>query len=346
MSRTRVIRGGAGVSLRLDMRTAAVTVAASALATVLAVIAMGVGDFPISPREVIATLLGEGTARQEFIVIELRMPRVLLALLVGAAFALSGAIFQSLARNPLVAPDIIGVNAGAAAVAVGIIILGLPTAALAPGAFAGALGAALLVYVLAHRRGLSTMRLVLVGIAVNALLTAVISFLLTRGEINDVQRATVWLIGSLYAADWADVRVLTVVVLVLGPAAVALGRRLEVLQLGDDLARGLGAPVQGTRMCLVVVGVGLAAVGVAVAGPIGFVAFIAPHIARRLARSTATGTLVAAMAVGALLLLASDVVAQRLFAPTALPVGVVTAMLGAPYFLYLLRRAGRSGAAL
>jgi iron complex transport system permease protein len=331
------------LAIRIDLRLV-VVLAATALLTLAAfTVGLALGDFPISPPEVLATLLGQGSPQHEFIVLQLRLPRVLVAILVGAAFALSGALFQSLARNPLVAPDVIGINAGAALLAVGVIVLGMPAALLAPAAFCGALGAALLLYALAYRGGVSTYRLVLVGIAVNAGLTAGISYLLTRGDIEEVQRANVWLIGSIYASDWADVRLLGLALLVLVPAALALGRRLEALQLGDDLARALGAPVERTRLALVVVAVALAALSVSVAGPIAFVAFIAPHIARRLAATSGAGALPASAAVGALLMLVSDIVAQRLLAPTSLPVGIVTAVLGAPYFLYLLRRAGRLG---
>jgi iron complex transport system permease protein len=342
--------GGRGrapeLSARLDLRVLAVLAGAAAGILAAFVVGVGHGDFPISPAEVLATLVGQGTAEHEFIVLELRLPRVLVAILVGAAFALSGAIFQSLAQNPLVAPDIIGVNAGAALVAVSVIVLGFPLGLLAPGAFLGALAAAVLVYTLSYRRGLSTYRLVLVGIAVNAAIGAGISYLLTRGEINDVQRATVWLIGSVYASDWGDVRLLGLALLALVPAAVALGRHLEALQLGDDVARGIGAPVERARLALVVVGVALAALSVAVAGPIGFVAFIAPHIARRLAGTSGAGALPASIAVGGQDQEVADIVAQRAFAPTALPVGIVTTLLGAPYFLYLLQRANRLGRAV
>lgn len=335
--------GAPVLAIRIDLRLAGM-LAASAVATLVAVtVGMTVGDFPISPTEVLATLVGKGSPQHELIVLQLRLPRVLVAVLVGAAFAVSGAILQSLARNALVAPDVIGINAGAALLAVGVIVLGLPAALVAPGAFCGALGAALLLYALAYRGGVSTNRLVLVGIAVNAGLTAGISYLLTRGEIEEVQRANVWLIGSINTTDWADVRLLAVALAVLVPAGLALGRRLEALQLGDDLARALGAPVERTRLALVLIAVCLAALSVSVAGPIAFVAFVAPHLARRLAGTSGAGALPAAAAIGALLMLISDIVAQRLLAPTSLPVGIVTAVLGAPYFLYLLRRAGRLG---
>jgi iron complex transport system permease protein len=333
------------LSLRFDVRVMVVLGIALAATFAAFVVGVGYGDFPISPGGVLATLVGQGSPEQELVVLTLRLPRVLVAILVGAAFALSGAILQSLSQNPLVAPDVIGINAGAALVAVSVIVLGFPGAMLAPGAMLGAFAAAALVYGLAYRRGLSQHRLVLVGIAVNAALAAGVSFLLTRGEILEVQRATVWLIGSVYSADWGDVRTLSIALGILLVAALLLGHQLEALQLGDDLARGLGARVERVQLALALVAVILAALAVSVAGPIAFVAFVAPHIARRLARSSGTGSLAACAAVGAVLVLASDLAAQHAFGSVALPVGIVTAVIGAPYFLLLLQRAGRLGTA-
>jgi iron complex transport system permease protein len=334
------------LSARIDLRVAGV-LGACGLATLAAfAVGIGTGEYPIAPLEAAKAIFGTGSEAAELIVVTLRLPRVLVAILVGLAFALSGAIFQSLAQNPLVAPDIIGVNAGAALMAVAIITLGFSQALLPVGAFAGALAAALAVYLLAWKGGLSRYRLVLVGIGVNAVLVAGISFLLTRGDIYEVQRAYVWLIGSVYASDWGDVRLLLAALALLVPAALLLARALEPLQLGDELARALGTRVERARLGLVVVAVALAAVAVTVAGPVGFVAFVAPHIARRLTRASGASVLPAAAAVGGLLVLSADLVAQRAFAPLALPVGIVTALLGAPYFLYLLYRANRLGSAV
>jgi iron complex transport system permease protein len=332
-----------GVSMRFDVRVLTVF-GIACLATLAAfVFGVGYGDYPISPPDVLKTLVGGGTPEQELVVLTLRLPRVLVAILVGVALAVSGALLQSLAQNPLVAPDVIGVNAGAALVAVSVIVLGFPSTMLVPGALAGGLTAAAAVYLLAWRRGLSSQRLVLVGIAINAALTAGVSFLLTRGEILEVQRATVWLIGSVYSSDWSDVRMIGVAVIVLLPLAILLGHQLEALQLGDDLARGLGAPLERIRLGLALIAVVLAALAVSVAGPVAFVAFVAPHIARRLAGTSGTGSLAASAAVGAVLVLASDLAAQHAFGDVALPVGIVTAVIGAPYFLLLLQRAGRLG---
>jgi iron complex transport system permease protein len=331
------------LSTRVDLRALWV-LAALALAILAAVVTgLSIGDYPIGPVEVAKAIFGEGSEGAEFVVFGLRLPRVLAALLVGAALALSGAIFQALAQNPLVAPDIIGVNSGAALAAVAVIVLGGPFALLAPAAFAGALAAAVAIYLLAWRRGVSRYRLVLVGIGLNAVLWAGISYLLTRAEIWEVQRAYVWLVGSVYGSDWQEVGLIAAGLAVLVPGTLALARPLGALQLGDEVARALGTRVEGARLGLVVCAVALAALAVTVGGPVGFVAFVAPHIARRLVRAPGGAVLPTALAAGALLVLAADLVAQRAFAPASLPVGILTALVGAPYFLYLLTRANRLG---
>ena len=264
-------------------------------------------------------------------------------MLVGVAFGISGAIFQSIARNPLASPDIIGIDAGASAAAVFCIVVVHASAALtATGALLGALVAALAIYVLAWKGGVSPYRLILVGIGIAAMLTAVTQYLLTRAEIFEAQRAVVWLTGSLNGRSWSHVRTIGIAVVLLVPVVGALAGRLRVMQLGDDAAKGLGVPVERSRLTLVIVAVALAAMATAAAGPIVFVAFVAAPIARRMTRSPlAIG--VSAL-VGALIMLLSDLVARRSFAPTELPVGVITGIVGAPYLLWLLARSNRLGA--
>lgn len=305
-------------------------------------VSVTVGDFPIPLSDVVPAILGFGDPDSDFIVRTLRLPRALTAVLVGAAFGLSGAVFQSLARNPLASPDIIGVTAGASAAAVFVIVfVGGSHVVVAMAAFIGALATAALVYLLAFKRGMSPYRLVLVGIGIGAVLSAITSYLLTRAEIYDAQRATVWLTGSLNGRGWEHVRPVAVSLAVLVPVLLWLARPLRVMQLGDDAARGLGVPVERTRVGLVVVGVALAAVATASAGPVAFVAFVAAPIARRLTRSPLT--IIPAALTGALLVVASDLVGRRIFAPTELPVGVITGLVGAPYLLWLLARSNRIG---
>jgi iron complex transport system permease protein len=212
------------------------------------------------------------------------------------------------------------------------------------GALGGGTVAAIAIYLLSYRRGVTGYRLVLVGIGVTAMLTSATSYLMTRAEIYDAQRAMVWLTGSLNGRGWDQVRPLGWALALLTPVALALGRHLRMLDLGDDAAAGLGTRVEGVRSGLLLVGVALSAIAVSCAGPIGFVALVSPQIARRLVRGSGAALLPSA-AVGAALLAASDLVARRVFAPTELPVGIVTAVIGAPYLLWLLARANRIGSA-
>lgn len=322
-------------------------VVAGALVAILGVFCLAItsGSMAIAPADVAATLFGGGTEDSRFIVWTLRLPRVLTAILVGAALAISGLIFQSLTRNPLAAPDIIGINGGAALAVVAVIILGGSSALMAPAAFAGGLIAATCVYLLAWRGGIGRYRLILVGIGVAAITEAGIGYLLTRGDVWETSRAVTWMLGSLYASTWGDVVLMSVGLAVLIPATLLLGRGLTALQLGDDVARSIGAPTERTRLALVGVGVGLAALGVTVAGPVAFVAFIAPHLARRLARASGAGLIPASAAMGALLMLAADSVARRILDSGELPVGIITVILGAPYFLWLLARSNQLGTA-
>jgi iron complex transport system permease protein len=320
-----------------------VTGVASALAFGVFAWSLCVGDLSVPLGDVLATLAGGDGGSSAFVVRTLRLPRALTALEVGAAFGLSGALLQRLARNPLASPDIIGVNAGAAGAAVFVIVvLNGTSLQVTLGALAGALLAGGGVYLLAYTRGVTGYRLVLVGIGVTATLFALVQYLLTRAEIFQAQRATVWLVGSLNGRGWDHVRPITVALAVLVPVVVAMARQLRMLELGDDAARGLGLRVERARGALLLAAVALAAVGTASAGPVAFVALAAPQIARRLVGGRSLALLPAA-ACGALLLAAADLAARRTFAPTELPVGVVTAILGAPYLLYLLARANRIG---
>ena len=308
-------------------------------------ISVSVGDFPIPLRDVVPAIFNHGSAEADFIVQTLRLPRALTALLVGAAFGISGSVFQLLARNPLASPDIIGITSGASASAVFmIVVLGATSTSVSIGALIGSLITAVAIYLLARKQGVSSYRLVLVGIAVAAVLDAVVSYLLTRAEIMDAQRAAVWLTGSLNGRSWDHVRPMVLAMAVLLPAIVALSRPLRGLQLGDDTATGIGVRVEWSKAALIIVAVGLCAIATASAGPITFLAFVAGPIARRLCGGSDLALLPAAL-VGALLLLLSDLIARRLFAPTELPVGVVTGVLGAPYLLWLLARSNRAGRA-
>ncbi|SHN85552.1 iron complex transport system permease protein [Geodermatophilus obscurus] len=326
-----------------------VTVAGGAALTVvlLGAVSLGRGDFPIGLTDVLRTLVGLGEDTQEFIVLRLRAPRIVVGALVGVALGVAGALFQTFARNPLASPDVLGISQGASAGAVAAIVLGgtaggsglfgglgVPLAALL-----GALVTGLLLLLLAWRRGIDGYRMVLIGIALWAVGAALVDWLLTRAEIHDAASAYVWITGSLNARTWAEAVPLLVALAVLLPAALATSRALAVVQFGDDTARGLGVRLVPTQAVVVLVAVALTAAAVAAAGPISYVALVVPQVAIRLTRGPrppllASGLLGAALVVGADLL-------TRTVLPQALPVGVLTAAVGAPFLLWLLVRGRR-----
>lgn len=321
-----------------------VVVVALALTVVVACLALTQGDFPLSVGEVVTALTGGGDPSGQYVVRELRLPRILVGALVGAAFGMSGAVSSAVLRNPLATPDILGVTAGASTAAVAVILLGLSTS-VPLAAIGGGVLVALLVAALSWRDGFSGPRLVLVGIGLGAAASASTSYLLVRAEITDAQRAVLWLTGSLNGRGWAEVRPLVVAVVVLTLLAAVLSRSLITLRLGDDLARSLGTRVALARAGLVLVAVGLAAAATAAAGPIVFVALVSPQIALRLARTPGPPPVTSA-AVGALLVVAADLVGRTAIPmlggpPAQLPVGAVTAIVGAPVLLALLRRSAR-----
>ncbi|WP_282697385.1 iron chelate uptake ABC transporter family permease subunit [Streptomyces sp. CC208A] len=302
------------------------------------------GDFPIAPGEVLDTLLGRGTVVQEFAVLELRLPRVLVAILVGAALALGGAVFQSISRNPLGSPDVIGFGQGATVGALTVIVLFQGSAvATALGAVAGGIVTGAAIYLLAWKRGVHGYRLVLVGIGAAAMLTSVIHYLITKADLMDATRATVWMTGSLEGRDWTQFWPLLAVCCVLVPLILGHGRALRMLEMGDDAAYALGVKVERTRVVLMASAVLLVAVATSAAGPIVFVSLSAPQLARRLTRAPGPNLAVSAV-MGSALLLSADWIATHAFGDRRLPVGVVTGILGGCYLLWLLvseRKAGR-----
>lgn len=325
------------IALRVNVRVLGWTLLAVAGLLMLAAWALSLGDFPVPIRAVASSVLGSGTGEYNFIIRTLRLPRVLCAMLVGAALGTSGALFQGLIRNPLVSPDIIGINAGAALGGVYWIVAGRDAALMPAIAFVGALLTAAGIYFLTWKRGVTGNRLVLVGIGVSAVLQAGTTFLMTRARIQEAAAAQVWITGTVYNTDWADVRLLLVGLLILVPAATALTWPLRLLQLGDDVAASAGLYPETLRLALLFIGSALAAIAVAVAGPVGFVALITPHIARMAAGPLSAAVLLFTAVIGAAIVLGSDILGQHFF-PVSLPVGVVTAVVGAPYFLVLLYR--------
>ncbi|WP_216656564.1 FecCD family ABC transporter permease [Nocardioides marmotae] len=323
---------------RRRQRRTVVTVVLAALAAVLCVTALMLGDFRLSAAEVLRALAGADEGAARFIVVELRLPRLVLGVLVGVAFGLAGALFQSVLRNPLASPDVIGISQGASAGAV-IAVLGfgtasgvvVPLSALAGGALVG-----LLLYAVAWRGGMTGHRFVLAGIGVAYVCTSVIGYLLTRSDVKEAQVALLWMAGSLGQADWSLVRTLAIALAVLLPLVALVARGLALLLLGDEQAGSLGIRPEVTRACVVALGVALACVATAAAGPVAFVAFTAAPVARRLLGDGTLALLQSAL-VGVVLVVGADIVAQHLLpADLSVPVGVITGAVGGPYLIWLM----------
>ncbi|MCJ1696783.1 iron ABC transporter permease [Rathayibacter caricis] len=303
------------------------------------------GQTVYTPDEVLRVILGEQVPGASFTVGRLRLPRAVLAVLVGLCFGLGGVSFQTMLRNPLASPDIIGISAGAsAAAAFAIVTLSLGSTQVSILAITAGLAVALVVYALAYRSGVAGTRLILIGIGVAAMLDSVTAYILSRAAAFDFQEASRWLTGSLNGARWEEVVPVLVAVVVLTPVLLLSSRDLAGTQLGDDTASALGIRVNRTRLVVIVAAVGLIAFATAAAGPIAFVAFLSGPIAARLIGPGAS-LLVPSALVGALLVLVADLVGQYALG-LRYPVGVVTGVLGAPYLIYLIVRSNRSGGSL
>lgn len=331
-----------GRRLRARRRRAVIAVALCVLLAVFGVTLM-LGQSLTPPGEVLRALAGEGPAA--FTVGTLRLPRAVLAVLAGFGFGLGGVAFQTMLRNPLASPDIIGISSGASAAAVfAIVVLGVTGPWVSVLAVGAGLATALAIYLLADRGGAVGTRLILIGIGVSAMLNSVIAFILTRAPAWTLQEAMRWLTGSVNGAQIAQAVPLAMALAVFGGGLLACGRDIEALRLGDDTAAALGTPVGRTRVLVVGCAVGLIAVATAVTGPIAFVAFLSGPIAARVVGPQGSLLLPAALT-GAVLVLVGDYVGQFLM-PGRYPVGVVTGVLGAPYLIWLIVRVNRSGGSL
>jgi iron complex transport system permease protein len=336
-----VIRSQA-ISFRIDRRVPLVLLFLGLTTIVAMVMNLGRGEYPISSLDIIKTVLGIDTGNPDhaFVIYNLRLSRTLVALMVGVALAVSGTIFQGLTRNPLADPGIIGINAGASLAAVTVIVLfpSAPIYTLPLAALVGALLMSVLIYLLAWNKGSSPVLLVLMGIGLSAIATAFTSLLITFGDIYNVSDALVWLAGSVYRRTWEQVFSFLPWLIVFVPTALLLARHLNALNLGDDVAKGLGTRVEWERGLLVLVGAALAGAAVATAGNIGFVGLIAPHIGRQLVGANHQSLIPTSALLGGMIVVIADFLGRTLFAPIEIPCGVVTAAVGAPYFLYLLIR--------
>lgn len=326
----------ARVRLARRRRLVLVTVGLATAVLVLVGVSLTTGAFAIAPADLLATIFGQGEPSSNFVVWRLRIPRLLLGVLAGTAFALAGALFQTLLRNPLASPDILGISGGAsAAAAFGILVLGVSGLAVSALALIGGITVALAIYGLAWQRGVAGYRFVLIGVAFAFLAQAVIGYLLSRGDVRDAQQALVWTVGGLGNAGWEELAVLAGALAVLIPLIIGTLARLRVMQLGDASASGLGVRVEPTRLVVLLIAVALAAIATAMTGPIAFVAFVSAPIARRLVGAGSLALVPSALT-GCAIVLGADLVAGLLVPTAQVPVGIVTAMIGAPYLLWLM----------
>jgi len=327
------------LSLRVKQRVLTVLLLLLLVTLIAMIASVAYGEYPIPPLAVIQTVLGlEENSDYTFVINTLRLPRTLVASLVGLALAISGAIMQGITRNPLADPGIIGVNAGASLAAVSLIVLfpSVPVGFLPISAFGGALAVSLLIYFLAWEGGSSPLRLILIGVGIATVIGACTSVITTFGEINSVSQALVWLAGSVYGRSWEQVFAFLPWLIVFLPLALVKTRQLNALALGDEIATGLGCHIEWQRGWLLLISTALAGSAVATAGAIGFVGLMAPHMARQLVGATHGGLLPVAGVMGAMLVVVADLIGRTLFAPIEIPCGIVTAVIGAPYFVYLL----------
>ncbi|BAY10157.1 FecCD family ABC transporter permease [Calothrix sp. NIES-2098] len=329
-----------GLSIRLQNQVPKILFVLTIITLAAMVVNTCVGEYPTPPLIVIQTVLGidTGNADYAFVINNLRLPRIITACLVGIALAISGTIMQSLTRNSLADPGIIGINAGASLAAVSVIVLfpNFPPGVLPLSAFLGALVTTLLIYFLAWDRGLHPVRLILIGVGISAVAGAFTSLMITFGQIYDVSQALVWLAGSVYGRTWEQIFAFVPWLVIFVPLALIKASELNTLNLGDDIAKGLGSKVELQRSFLLLISAALSGAAVATAGTIGFVGLIAPHIARQLVGGNHQGLIPVAGMTGAAIVVLSDFVGRIIFAPIEIPCGVVTAVIGAPYFVYLL----------
>ena len=326
-------------------RRVRITAVMCALLVALYVASLMFGQTFYTPGDVLGVILGDFVPGATFSVSELRLPRATMGLLAGAAFGLAGITFQTMLRNPLASPDIVGISSGASAAAVvAIVLLSLSETAVSVVALAAGLLTAMLIYVLAYKDGVVGTRLILIGIGISAMLESVVAYVIVRAASWDLQVAMRWLTGSLNGASWNEILPLAVAFAVLAPLLLSQSRNLALMQQGDDSALALGVRVERTRLLVILAAVGLISFATAAAGPIAFVAFMPGPIAARILRDGRSLMMPSAL-VGALLVLAADMLGQYAFG-TRYPVGVITGALGAPFLVYLLVRTNRAGGSL
>jgi len=331
--------------IKIKRRNIAILFILGLLIITLFIVSMNTGFIRLSPIEVIKTLFGQGTDKQELILFEFRLPRIIISVLVGIGLAVSGCVLQGISRNALADPGILGINAGAG-LAVMLFISFYPSTASVPVfllpilAFSGAGITAIIIYTLSYKRneGISPMRLILTGVAVAAGISSAMIVLTLRLSPEKYQFVATWLAGSIWGSNWKFVISLLPWVIVLVPIVYSKARTLNVLNLGDSRATGLGTSIEKERRILLAAAVGLAGASVSVSGGIGFVGLIGPHLARQLVGSRNQFLIPASALAGGLLVLVADTIGRVILQPSEIPAGIVVAVIGAPYFLYLLSR--------
>ncbi|MDR4935677.1 iron ABC transporter permease [Rossellomorea marisflavi] len=332
------------VSILMDTSALKKIVLLMVLTMLAVIISTGIGDMQIAPWKVVSVFFGGGSSIDQLVVTSFRLPRILIALLAGMALAVAGGILQGMIRNPLASPDIIGVTGGAGAAVVAFLtifsnkdntlmvsIKWLPVAA-----FIGAAIIAFLVYFLAWKKGVSPVRLVLIGIGISALTQACTTLLMVMGPIYRASQANIWITGTVNGSDWQDVWILLPWSIIFILLSFMITRQLNIQELGEEVATSAGANVQRQRFILLLMSTALVGGAVAFAGGIGFVGLMAPHMARRLVGSSFGALLPVAALIGGLLVMLADLIGRTLFLPLEVPAGVFTAAIGAPYFIYLL----------
>ncbi|MHA7137899.1 FecCD family ABC transporter permease [Rossellomorea arthrocnemi] len=332
------------VSMLVDISAMKKIMILGVITVLVLIMSTGIGDLKIAPWKVISVFFGGGTSLEQLVVTSFRLPRIIIALLAGMALAVAGGILQGMIRNPLASPDIIGITGGAGAAVVAFLtvfsnddntlmvsIKWLPVAA-----FTGAAVIAFLVYFLAWRKGVSPVRLVLIGIGISALTQALTTLLMILGPIYRASQANIWITGTVNGSDWQDVWILLPWSLVFILLSFFITRQLNIQELGEEIATSVGGNVQRQRFLLLLMSTALVGGAVAFAGGIGFVGLMAPHMARRMVGSSFGALLPTAAFIGGILVMVADLIGRTLFLPLEVPAGVFTAAIGAPYFIYLL----------
>ncbi|PLR92586.1 FecCD family ABC transporter permease [Bacillus sp. T33-2] len=345
MSQFKIFRLFKGqISYLIDIKALYVFFALLLGAVSLFVISTGLGELKMSPIQVLKVFFGGGTEMDRLVINTFRLPRIIVALMAGMGLAVAGGILQGMVRNPLASPDILGITGGGAVAVVGFLaafsdethtltvsIQWMPVAA-----FIGAAVVAFLIYLLAWKNGVSPIRLVLVGIGMMTLTKALTTLMMIMGPIYQTSQANIWIIGSVYGSTWQNVSVIVPWIVALIAITFIYSRNINIQELGDELATGLGGHVQKQRFTLLMLSTGLIGGSVAFAGGIGFVGLMAPHMARRLVGSAFGALLPVSALLGGIIVMLADLIGRTLFSPLEIPAGVFTAAVGAPYFIYLL----------